>query len=175
MRDKLIKQGKRFFIDAIGLVQRSILGDDIISVTLRKYLIQLMGVKWGQGTKMLAQCDVLGGRISFGKGCFINRRCYFDSTGRITIGNHVSIAHGVTFVTAHHDIGTPQKRAGEIDGRTTVIGDGVWIGANATILPGVTIGESAVVAACAVVTKDVPPNTLVKGVPAIVAKQLSES
>ena len=94
--------------------------------------------------------------------------------GPVTIGNHVNLAQGITVTALNHNFSDANKRIDEQGVTTTpvVIEDDIWIGANAVILPGVTIGRHSVVAAGAVVTKDVPPHSLVAGVPAKIIKQL---
>ena len=94
--------------------------------------------------------------------------------GPVTIGNHVNLAQGITVTALNHNFDDVERRIDEqgVSTQPVVIGDDVWIGANAVILPGVTIGHHVVVAAGAVVTKDVPSRTLVAGVPAEVIRQL---
>ena len=94
--------------------------------------------------------------------------------GPVTIGSHVNLAQGITITALNHNFEDKNKRIDEqgVSTKPVVIGDDVWIGANAVILPGVTIGKHAVVAAGAVVTTDVPENTVVGGVPAKVIKKL---
>ncbi len=94
--------------------------------------------------------------------------------GPVTIGDHVNLAQGITVTALNHNFTDTTKRIDEqgVTTRPVVIGDDVWIGANAVILPGVTIGRHAVIAAGAVVTKDVPEKTLVGGVPAKIIKTL---
>ena len=94
--------------------------------------------------------------------------------GPVTIGNHVNLAQGITVTALNHNFSDLNKRIDEqgISTQPVTISDDVWIGANAVILPGVTIGQHAVVAAGAVVTKDVPPYSIVAGVPAKVIKSL---
>ena len=94
--------------------------------------------------------------------------------GPVCIGNHVNLAQGITVTALNHNFKDTAKHIDEqgISTNPVVIGDDVWIGANAVILPGVTIGRHCVVAAGAVVTKDVPDNTVVGGVPAKVLKTL---
>ena len=94
--------------------------------------------------------------------------------GPVTIGNHVNLAQGINVKSLNHNFDDPEKRIDEQGVSTThvTIGDDIWIGANAVVLPGVTIGNHSVVAAGAVVTKDVPPHSLVAGVPAKVIKQI---
>lgn len=94
--------------------------------------------------------------------------------GPVTIGSHVNLAQGITVTALNHNFDKPSLRIDEqgVSTKPVIISDDVWIGANAIILPGVTIGSHAVVAAGAVVTKDVQANTLVGGVPAKVIKSL---
>lgn len=94
--------------------------------------------------------------------------------GPVCIGSHVNLAQGITVTALNHNFEDKEKRIDEqgITTKPIIIGDDVWIGANAVILPGVTIGKHCVVAAGAVVTKDVPDNTIVGGVPAKEIKKI---
>ena len=94
--------------------------------------------------------------------------------GPVTIGSYVNLAQGITVTALNHNFSETGKRIDEQGVSTTpvTIGNDIWIGANAVILPGVTIGDHSVVAAGAVVTKDVPPHTLVAGVPAKIIKKI---
>ena len=94
--------------------------------------------------------------------------------GPVSIGNNVNLAQGITVTALNHNFGDATKRIDEqgVSTKPVVIGDDVWIGANVVVLPGVTIGSHCVVAAGAVVTKDVPDHTLVAGVPAKVIKTI---
>ena len=94
--------------------------------------------------------------------------------GPVCIGNHVNLAQGITVTALNHIFKDSSRRIDEqgVSTKPVVIGDDVWIGANAVILPGVTIGSHCVVAAGAVVTKDIPDNTLVGGVPAKIMKRI---
>lgn len=96
--------------------------------------------------------------------------------GPVCIGSNVNLAQGITVTALNHNFEDTTKRIDEqgISTKPVVIGDDVWIGANAVILPGVTIGQHVVVAAGAVVTKDVPDNCVVGGVPAKEIKKLRE-
>jgi acetyltransferase-like isoleucine patch superfamily enzyme len=96
--------------------------------------------------------------------------------GPVCIGNNVNLAQGITVTALNHNFEDASRRIDEqgISTKPVVIGDDVWIGANAVILPGVTIGRHVVVAAGAVVTKDVPDYSLVAGVPAKIIKDLNE-
>ena len=94
--------------------------------------------------------------------------------GPVTIGNHVNLAQGITITALNHNFSDTSLRIDEqgITTRQVTIADDVWIGANAVVLPGVTIGSHSVVAAGAVVNKDVPPGHIVAGVPAKIIKKL---
>jgi acetyltransferase-like isoleucine patch superfamily enzyme len=111
-----------------------------------------------------------GKNISVGKNVFINSGCRFQDQGGITIGDGALIGHNVVLATLNHDI-DPNKRC-TMHPAPIVIGKNVWIGANATVVPGVTIGDGSIIAAGAVVTKDVPANVIVGGVPAKVIKKI---
>lgn len=105
-----------------------------------------------------------GRNITIGRDVFINSGCHFQDQGGITIGDGSLIGHNVVLATINHDLSPLNNRENHY--APIVIEDHVWIGSNATILPGVTIGRWSVVAAGAVVTKDVEEFTVVGGVPA---------
>lgn len=94
--------------------------------------------------------------------------------GPVTIGSHVNLAQGITVTALNHNFSNTSRRIDQqgVSTQVVTIADDVWIGANAVILPGVTIGKHSVVAAGAVVTRDVPPNSIVAGVPAKIIKEL---
>jgi acetyltransferase-like isoleucine patch superfamily enzyme len=111
-----------------------------------------------------------GKNTKIGKNVFINFDCVFLDLGGITIEDNVLIAPKVSLLSEGHPI-SPNERGSLVPGKIH-IKKNAWIGAGATILPGVTIGENAVVAAGAVVSKDVPGNTIVGGVPAKIIKSI---
>lgn len=113
-----------------------------------------------------------GKNIHIGKHVFINMGCKFQDQGGIFIGDGVLIGHNVVLATLNHAM-QPERRSDMLPAPIH-IGKRVWIGSNATVLPGVTIGDGAVVAAGAVVTRDVPANTVVGGVPAKVIRHIHE-
>ncbi len=113
-------------------------------------------------------CD-FGNRVTFGKGVFINHSAILSASGGIEFQDGVSVAPGVRIATINHDF---NNRHTIYTYGKVVIKKNAWIGMNATICPGVTIGKNSVVAAGAVVTKDVPDNAVVGGVPAKVIKML---
>ena len=112
-----------------------------------------------------------GLNISVGRAVFIGYECAFTGHAAIDIADRVMVAHKVNLVTAGHPV-KPDKRKSFITAAPIAIDTNVWIGVAATILPGVTIGADSVVAAGAVVTHDVPPATIVAGVPATVIRHL---
>lgn len=111
-----------------------------------------------------------GRNIRIGRNVFINMGCKFQDQGGLTIGDGALIGHNVVIATLNHDL-DPARRA-DVVPAPVVIGDDAWIGSNATILPGVTIGDGAVVAAASVVTRDVPAGTVVVGSPARVIRRV---
>lgn len=113
-----------------------------------------------------------GRNLTVGKNVFINSGVTFTDMGGITLEDNVLIGPKVTIVSVNHPL-SPAHRHG-LELKPVRIKQNAWVGANATILPGVTIGENAVVAAGAVVTKAVPANTVVAGVPAKVIKKIEE-
>ncbi len=111
-----------------------------------------------------------GKNITVGEGVFINACCHFQDHGGVIIGDGCQIGHNVVFATLNH--GLAQEDRQTTYPAPIVLGKDVWIGSNATILQGVTIGDNAVVGAGAVVTKDVEANTIVGGVPARFIKSI---
>ncbi|CCD24229.1 acetyltransferase NDAI_0C05700 [Naumovozyma dairenensis CBS 421] len=111
-----------------------------------------------------------GKRITVGKNVFINAGCKFQDQGGITIGDGCLIGHNAVLATINHGL-DPAKRQ-SLNLAPIVLEENVWLGANVTIIPGVHIGKNSVVSAGAVVTKDVPANSIVVGVPARVIKTL---
>jgi acetyltransferase-like isoleucine patch superfamily enzyme len=111
-----------------------------------------------------------GKHIRIGKNVFINHACSFLDLGGITIEDEVQIGPRVNLTTENHPVDPTIRK--HLDLKPVVIKRNAWIGAGATILPGVTVGENSIVAAGAVVNKDVPDNTVVGGVPAKVLRAI---
>lgn len=132
---------------------------------VRKKLSEIIGTDIDESTTLFAPFYTNFGKfISLGKHVFINHACSFLDMGGITLEDHVLIGPKVNLITENHPL-SPADRRGMIC-KAIIIKRNAWIGAGVTILPGVTIGENAVVAAGAVVSKDVAPNTVVGGIPA---------
>lgn len=139
---------------------------------IRKTYLQLIRTKIGQGS-FIMKTNYLHApnHLHLGQHSHINRGCTLDARAGITIGNNVSVSHGVSIFTGSHDPQSPHF-LGLF--KPVVLHDYVWIGANATLLQGITIGQGAIVCAGAVVTKDVPPFAIVAGVPAKIIGQRTD-
>ncbi len=148
----------------------------IPSHTIRKCFYKLFGMQLGSGSTIHMMARIYDPRnIEIGTDTLIGERATLDgrkqlpnSTGGLTIGNHVDIASEVMIWTSQHDVHSPTFSA--IEEKVT-IEDYVFIGPRSIILPGITVGKGAIIAAGSVVTKNVEPFTIVAGVP---AKQISE-
>ncbi len=137
----------------------------------RTKLSEIVGYPLDKSTTVFTPFHTNYGRsIKLGKHVFINHACSFLDMGGITIEDHVLIGPRVNLITENHPI-SPYERRGMLC-KPILIKQNAWIGAGATILPGVTIGENSVVAAGAVVSKDVPANMVVGGVPARFIKSI---
>ena len=140
---------------------------------LREIMGRLIGKQVDRSFRMFPPFYTdFGKNITIGKDVFINSGCHFQDQGGIEIGDGALIGHNVVLATINHDLNPKENRKNHY--AAIKIGAHVWIGSNATILPGVTIGDYAVVAAGAVVTQDVPAMTVVGGVPARVLKTIQE-
>ena len=140
---------------------------------IREIMGRLIGKKVDDSFRMFPPFYTdFGKNITIGKDVFINSGCHFQDQGGIQIGDGALIGHNVVLATINHDLNPEENRKNHYAPIT--IGAHVWIGSNATILPGVTLGDWAVVAAGAVVTQDVLPRTVVGGVPAKVLKVIPE-
>jgi acetyltransferase-like isoleucine patch superfamily enzyme len=114
-----------------------------------------------------------GADIRLGRNVFVNQNCTFYDLGGLDIADDVMIGPNVSLITSGHPVAPSQRRAFTI-AKPIVIERNVWIGAGATIIGGVTVGENSVVAAGAVVTRDVPRDTLVGGNPAKLIRSIAE-
>jgi len=123
-----------------------------------------LGAQIGQHSSIHRNCRFYRpSQVQVGDHCVILRETLLDGRKGLTLSHNVNISEGVLIFTLHHDMRSPTFEA---SGGPVHIGDHVFIGARAIILPGVTVGRGAVVAAGAVVTKDVAPQSIVGGVPA---------
>lgn len=117
-------------------------------------------------------CGYGKGILCIGKGSSVNYNCFFDLGADITIGDNCNISYQVTFVNSSHEIGSADRRAKGGFAKPIVVGNGCWIGANVTIMPGVTIGEGCIIGTGTLVTKDCEPNGVYVGIPAKRIKNL---
>ncbi|PIC69191.1 galactoside O-acetyltransferase [Sporosarcina sp. P16b] len=140
---------------------------------IRYVLFKSISEKCGDNVSIHPQVYIFNAReLSVGDNVSIHPMCYIDATGRIQIGSDVSIAHGTTIMSTNHqysDVNLPIKDQ-PIDLINTQIDDDVWVGAKVTILAGIKVESGSVLAAGAVITKDVSKHTIVGGVPAIEIK-----
>ena len=140
---------------------------------LAELFSKLIGKPAGEGFGLFPPFYTdFGKNITVGDNVFINSDCKFQDQGGIFIDDGALIGHGVVLATLNHDL-DPAKRQ-QLHPAPIHIGKRVWIGANATITQGVTIGDNAVVAAGAVVNHDVPANAIVGGVPAKLIRMIGE-
>ncbi|MFC6260174.1 DapH/DapD/GlmU-related protein [Levilactobacillus fujinensis] len=169
---KMISQGKKL-LTVINTTQ---------DVGQRSTAIQQLFGRVGQRLTINGTFSaVYGAHILVGDDVFINGNCTFQDSNRITLGNRVIIAPDVKLYCGGHSLDATQRFGTRPDGtrylitttKPIAIGNDVWIGGNVTIIGGVHIGNNVVVGAGAVVTKDVPDNTVVAGVPARVIKPLA--
>lgn len=138
---------------------------------IRDRISEIIGVKLDNSTTIFVPFYTnFGKHTSIGKNVFINHDCSFLDLGGITIEDDVLIGPKVSLITENHPIDPSQRKS--LDLQSIRIKRNAWIGAASTILPGVTVGENAIVAAGSVVTKDVPDNVVVAGVPAKMIKKI---
>lgn len=160
---------KDFLLNLLLFIHNQFI-NQIPSHCLRRiFLRQVMHLKIGTGSALHMGLQLYTyGHITLGDHCVIDRDCALDGRGEITIGNNVNISPEVMILTAYHDPDSEDFRGVH---KPVVIEDNAWIATRAMILPGVTIGKGAIVAAGAVVTKNVAPKTIVGGNPAKIIRE----
>jgi acetyltransferase-like isoleucine patch superfamily enzyme len=138
---------------------------------IRERLSEIISQQIDKSTTIFTPFHTNFGRhIQIGKNVFINHACTFLDLGGIVIEDDVFISPKVSIITESHPVNPNERKM--LDLKSVIIKRNAWIGANSTILPGVTIGENSVVAAGSVVSKDVPANTVVAGIPAKIIKEI---
>jgi len=141
---------------------------------IRAMFSDLIGYKVDDRFSLIPPIYCTGGEnIRIGRNVFINQNCTLYDLGGIDIGDDVMIGPNVNIITSSHPI-KPSQRREFVIAKPIVIEKNVWIAAGATIIGGVTIGENSVAAAGSVVTRNVPPNTLVAGNPARVIRSIGD-
>jgi acetyltransferase-like isoleucine patch superfamily enzyme len=140
---------------------------------IREHLSEVIGQVVDESTMVFTPFHTnFGKHISLGKNVFINHACTFLDLGGIVIEDEVLVGPKVSLITENHPVDPEQRKM--LDLKRIVLKRNCWIGANSVILSGVTVGVNSVVAAGSVVTKDVPDDTVVAGVPARVIKKVTE-
>jgi len=141
---------------------------------IRALFSELIGKKVDESFLLIPPFYTAGGdEIRIGRNVFVNQNCTFYDLGGLDIADDVMVGPNVNIITTSHPLEPSRRRTATI-GKPIVVERNVWIAANATIIGGVTVGENSVVAAGSVVTKDVPPHTLVGGNPARVIRSIGD-
>ena len=155
----------------MNLIWRDIYYNKICASVLLPNKLRILMYRWGgiqieKDVRICPHCFVGNKNLKIGKGTFVNYNVWFNTAGGIEIGSNCNIAYRVTFVTSTHELDNSERRAGLPLKESIKVGNGVWIGANAMIMPGIEIGNGVVIAAGAVVTKNCEENCIYAGVPA---------
>lgn len=141
----------------------------------RRLLNGCEGIEIGEDTKIVTPIHLpLHSHLKIGKRCWIGRDFVLEGNGKVVIGNNCDLAPTVVCVTGSHTIGDARRRAGEGYNGTIGIGNGVWIGTRAVLLPNVSIGDGVIVGAASVVTKDLVDNAIFAGNPAKKIRDLTD-
>jgi maltose O-acetyltransferase len=157
----------------LSILVNSLIASVVIPVPVRVRLLRLCGMAIEPGAQVRGQVYVMTpANVSIAADAFVNTRCYLESHAPISIGRDTSLAMEVLLCTSSHRIGAPGRRAGASFTAPIAIGDGCWLGARCTVLPGVSIGDGCVIAAGALVTRDCEPGGLYAGVPARRVREL---
>ena len=144
------------------------------AVEVRALFSELIGRKVDDSFLLIPPFYATGGSgMRIGRNVFVNQNCTFYDLGGLDIADDVMIGPNVSLITSGHPV-QPSRRSAFTIAKPIVIERNVWIAAGATIIGGVTVGENSVVAAGSVVTRSVPPNTLVGGNPARVIRSIAE-
>lgn len=161
-------QIKRILYD---VMVNALAGSFLCPKFLRRYIYLTFGMKI-QSKNINPKAYFSGSNIAVGRDCYVGYMVFFDGIGGIIIEDCCNIAMKCTFVTSTHCIGASNRRAGDNQTKMIKVGRGSWIGANSTILPGVTIGEGCIIGAGSVVVGNCDSNSLYAGVPAKKIKEL---
>jgi len=164
----------KIFEEVSKTIQQSLaLNTSTDSTQIRERLSEVIGQPVDESTTVFTPFHTnFGKHISLGKNVFINHACTFLDLGGIVIEDKVLVGPKVSLITENHPVRPEDRKM--LDLKRIVLKRNCWIGANSVILPGVTVGENSVVAAGSLVTKDVPADTVVGGVPARVIKKVTD-
>jgi len=150
-----------------GFLVNTVAASPLLSGAARLRLLARCGLSISGAAHVGPSCYFHHADIHIGEHSTINRECYFENVANVTIGTYCGLSIGVMVVTSNHSLGPPHARSvSDWRYESVTIEDGCWIGARATIMPGVTIGRGCVVGAGALVRDDCEPNGLYVGVPA---------
>lgn len=146
---------------------------------IRAQIMRWAGFQIGHGTMIWSTPSLTGGKglnhkLTIGRHTLVSLNCFFDLAAPITIGSYAGLSPEVMLITGTHQISDAGNRVGLLTPQPVTIEDGAWLGARCVVLPGVTVRKGSVVGAGAVVTKDVPSNAIVGGVPARVIREIDD-
>lgn len=143
---------------------------------IKIFLLRTLGYKVGKNVVIASSFKIMGNiDVSIGNNTFIGHHTMIiGGKANLSIGKNCDISSKVSFVMGTHEIGNSERRAGKGYSESIFVGDGVWIGYGAIILPGVKIGNKSIIGAGSVVVKDIPANVIAAGNPCKIIKQLSE-
>lgn len=155
-------------------LMREVIGaSDLLSPNLRIAALRRGGVAVGSGCRIEGGQHFVLGDVTIGDEVYINRDGLFDAyLTEIVIGDRATIGAGVIVAASSHDIGGPARGAGADRCAPVRIGEGAWLGARVTVLPGVTIGDGCVMGASSLVIADAEPNAVFTGTPARLMRRL---
>ena len=142
---------------------------------IRRWILRRCGISVETGVSIAAGVQVYGSRLKLGTSVWISPEVVFATTvtAGVSIGENSDIGHGAWFVCGTHQVGGPERRAGQGQSRDIEIGPGCWVGARATILGGALVGSGTIIGAGSLVLPGLyPPNILLAGVPAVLKKRL---
>jgi maltose O-acetyltransferase len=140
--------------------------------SFKRFLLKIIGAKIGNNVRVM-NIKVQGVDLEIGDNTFIGNDTFITGgKSKVIIGENCDISSRVSFVTGTHEIGTKYRAAGNGYSKDIKIGNGVWIGYGAIILPGVTVGDGVIIAAGSIVTSNLPSGVLAAGCPAKIKKQL---
>ena len=164
-----------FIVQPMGLafdILNGLQGLDAMPRRFRRIIVRAMGIEIDR-TVTLRQRSFFGSsKLHFAHLAYMNVGCFIDGSDHVYVGERTHLAPGVTVLTSTHEIGPPDHRAGAQQTAPVHIGNGCWVGAKATILPGVTVADGCIIASGALVTKDTEQNGVYAGLPAVRIRDL---
>lgn len=156
---------------ALFLVNKIFNGTNRRFFGIKRILLRSLGYEIGTNTKIVGPI-FCSGKLSIGSDCWIGTNFTVHGNGVVILGDRIDIGPEVTFITGTHEIGDFQRRAGQGYNCIQTIGNGCWIGAKASFVNNLNVGEACVVAAASCVCKTIPPSMLIGGIPAKIIRNL---